>query len=72
MTGVTIQEGVEDIEAEAFRGCKALSSVVLPESMERIDVSAFQGCKKITFTVPLNTYAEQYCKDNGLSFVYPE
>ena len=44
---------VKSIDAEAFKGCTALTSVTIPSSVESIGANAFSGCTGLTaVTVP--------------------
>ena len=70
---VTIPEGTEKIWDAAFMDCKNLRDVSLPASLTHIGDSAFKNCSNgLVFTVPRNSYAAQYCKENGFSYVYPD
>ncbi len=44
LTSVTLQDGLELIGGEAFRGCTALERVTLPESLTTISSAAFREC----------------------------
>ena len=63
---------VTSIGAYAFENCTTLTAVTLPDSITSIADTAFYGCGSITFTVPRNSYAAQYCKTNGLRYTYPD
>ena len=43
ITGVVIEDGVQSVGADAFRGCTAMTHVELPGSMETIGDGAFAG-----------------------------
>ena len=48
-----IQYDVTAITANAFYGCKGLTSVTIPASIKSIGVSAFYGCNSLTsITIP--------------------
>ena len=38
----------------------------------KIGFGAFTGCNYLTLTVPRNSYAAQYCNENGLNYTYPD
>ena len=46
--------------------------VNLPEGITSIGDGAFRNCGDLILTVGQDTYAEQYCKDNGLIYQYPD
>lgn len=48
---VTLQEGVETIEGNAFKGCTDLTYLTLPKSLKTIGNAAFTDCISLT---PLN------------------
>ncbi|MBR6121869.1 MAG: leucine-rich repeat domain-containing protein [Prevotella sp.] len=59
LNDVTIPEGIERIEANAFKAC-ALTAIQLPEGISDIGESAFHGCKSlkaVAFPSTLNTIA---------------
>jgi len=43
--------------------------VIIPASVTSIGDSAFSNCSNITAYVVASSYAEQYCKDNGIPYV---
>ena len=69
LTSVTISDSVTSIGDNAFLGCNNLTSITIPDSVTFIGDSAFAECPTtLTLTVPRNSYAEQYCRDNGLKY----
>lgn len=70
LTSVTIPESVETIGNVAFYGCKNLTSVTLGNGLKSIGKDAFAGCDNLTVTVQRGSFAEAYCKANGLKYVY--
>ena len=63
---------VTAIRANAFAGCATLRGVSIPATVTAIGENAFAGCPLITFTVERDSFAAQWCQDNGLPFVYPD
>ncbi len=47
--GLDIPEGIQDIEEEAFKGCRSLTGTLsLPDGIVRIGRSSFEGCTGFT------------------------
>ena len=83
LTSVTIPYGVTDIGDNAFYSCQMLTSVTLPDSVKHIGKDAFSVLKPgngsftahiegLTVNVPQYSYAEKYCRENGLKYVYSD
>ena len=43
-----IDERVEEICKEAFKGCDKLEEIVMPKKLKKIDSEAFRGCSSLT------------------------
>ena len=53
--------------------CPNLTAVDIPDSVTFIGNHAFDGCDSLTeIIVGRDSYAKQYCIDNGLSYTYPD
>lgn len=72
LADVTFAEGVTHIGWTAFYECGALEEVTLPASLELIDKEAFDDRYLRTVNVQRDTYAAQYCRDQGLPYTYPD
>ncbi|MGI6689323.1 MAG: leucine-rich repeat domain-containing protein [Christensenellales bacterium] len=48
LTTVTLPEGLQSIESDAFSLCSSLTAVTLPEGLQSIGDSAFSGCSSLT------------------------
>lgn len=72
LTEINIPEGVTEIGGVAFYQCLSLETLVIPSSVERIGVYAFRNCGKLTAIVERGSFAEKYCKENGIKFKYNE
>ena len=70
LTVVIIPNSVTTIESQVFYDCTELTSVTIPDSVTSIDNSAFNDCPNLTLTVAPGSYAESYCINNGLSYIY--
>ena len=69
LSSVEIPDSVKKIDEGAFEWCEALTSIVIPESVTEIDSFAFLGCDNLIITVKAGSYAEEYCKENGLKYI---
>ena len=76
---VVLPDSVKSIGASAFSGCDRLTKINLPASIEEISPVAFryedsddEWVDKITVTVDKDSYAEAYCKEYNIKFVYRE
>ena len=72
LTDVTISEGVTSIGSSAFSSCSNLMNARIPASVKEIGnwiFGAFADCPNLTIHAPAGSYAEQYAKENNISFV---
>jgi uncharacterized repeat protein (TIGR01451 family) len=67
----TIPDSVTSIGNYAFYNCTKLTSVTIPNSVTNIGSNAFSRCTSLTAYVYEDSYAEQYCIDNSISYEYP-
>lgn len=73
LTSITLPDGVTSIGDGAFAECDSLTSITIPDSVTNIAGNAFQNCSKVlTFTVSRNSWAAEWCKENGLNYTYPD
>lgn len=73
LNSVTIPYGVTSIGIRAFSWCVSLTSVTIPDSVLYIGEDAFAECaEELTIIVPRDSYAAQYCKENGLNYQYTD
>ncbi len=47
LSKVTLHDGLEQINLQAFYGCISLMTIEIPESVESCDKTAFEGCIKL-------------------------
>lgn len=69
---VEIPEGVISIASGVFWNCASLTELSLPASLESIAEGAFDDCPLAEVTVPRDSYAAQWCKENNLRYTYPD
>lgn len=63
---------VTGMAGEVFLFAENVTAITLPETVTSIADTAFYGCGDITFTVPRDSYAAQWCKENNLRYTYPD
>ncbi len=69
---VTIPDSVTSIGQGAFFGCESLKKVSIPQSVTSIGQDAFDNFHgDLTLSVKQGSYAEQYAKENGISYLFP-
>ena len=66
LSEVTLPEGLEQIESDAFTGCE-ISSIYIPPSVNWIASNAFDNT--VTIRGYKDSYAEEYAINNNLSFI---
>ena len=73
LSSITLPEGLTSIGDEAFGYCDSLSSITLPEGLTSIGDDAFYDCSNLSsIVVTRGSYAEEYCKENGLNYTYTD
>ena len=73
LTSITLPEGLTSIGDKAFCYCTRLTSITLPEGLTSIGDSAFYDClEDMQFTVVRDSWAAQWCKENGKAYIYPD
>ena len=68
LTEVTLPAGVTAIGDRAFAECDALKQVVVPASASELGSGIFAGSEKVSLLVPAGSPAEEYAKNNGISY----
>ena len=68
LKSLVIPEGATTIGYVAFAYCENLREIRLPASLTMIRGTAFMNSSKLTAIVPAGSYAEQFCRDNGIPF----
>lgn len=69
---VIIEEGLEIIEEDVFRGCTALKEVNIPASVNEMDESVFWASNDVVVTVFPGSIAEERVKAEGVQFKFYE
>ncbi len=78
---IVIPEGTAEIERQAFMNCDQLKTVVIPASVKSMKnftyrghapETVFQDSPNVTAVVEPKSYAEKYCKRNGIKYTYRE
>lgn len=64
---VVVPEGTTQIQSRAFAD-STLTKIQLPASIAFIAEDAFDGCTELVATVNRDSYAHQYCMDNGINY----
>ena len=64
---VILPDGMETIGSKAFAN-STVSSVYLPPSLTHIAADAFDDCDFLTASVRMDSYAQRWCEENGLSY----
>ncbi len=65
-----IPDSVTRIGAFAFECCSCLTEVTIPASVAQIEIGAFSHCPDLTLTITPGSYAEQYCREQGIPYEY--
>ena len=68
VVSVKLQDGVENIDAFAFKDCTQLQAIEIPDSVQNIDSSAFDGCENLTIYGSENSKAEEAAEKLDISF----
>lgn len=70
LTSVHIDDGCTHIGYRAFAYCHALTSINIPYTVQQIGNECFAGCENVLIECEKGSYAEQYCIDRNLPYVY--
>lgn len=68
---VELQDTVTRIESQAFAN-SSLKKINLPASVTYIADDAFQNCDSVIATITPDSYAQQYCIDQRIAYIYQE
>ena len=68
LTSLVIPQKVTSIGVTAFAACDHMRTIIIPDSVTSIGENAFIFCNKMTCIVGRNSYAQQYCTENDLTY----
>ena len=71
LKNITIPDSVTSIGDRAFYGCWFLSHITIPDSVTSIGDGAFEAYA-LTLIVSRDSWAEEWCKDNGIDYIYSD
>lgn len=69
ITAVILPEGLHDIGWFAFYNCRGLVNITIPASVSSIGYAVFDGCGALSVFCPKGSYAEQYARSYGLTYI---
>lgn len=72
LTEIEFPEGLTNIGDHAFILCESLTKIKLPESLTTIGDGAFDNCESLTLVVEKGSYAQQWAKESGIPYTYPD
>ena len=67
---VTLPDTLIEIGDSVFRGCCNLKKINIPKDITDLDYDLFDGCDELTVTVSRGSYAEEYCKEAEINYIY--
>ena len=67
ITGITISNGIQRLEAYSFLGCWDLTTISIPSSVTYIDTYAFPSCDSLT-KINVNANNAHYSSQGGVLF----
>ncbi len=71
LSSIFFPDRLKSIGVYAFSRCTSLTDISLPDSVTSIDVGSFYECDNLTITVGRDSYARQYCSENGIKYIIP-
>jgi len=68
LVNVVLPHSIRWIAGNAFSDCIALENINLPDGIGQIEESAFRNCPNLTASVVEESYAHEWCSENGVAF----
>jgi len=68
LTTINIPDTVTYIRSSAFAYCKSLKTITLPQSITKMETDVFNNTTSVTVECYADSYAENYCKTNGIAY----
>jgi len=68
LTHLKLPDNLTTIMCYAFQNCPNLKELEIPASVTTIGTDVFDGCTALTLVVVKGSYAEQYAREQGLSY----
>ena len=72
LTSIEIPDSIEKLEHGTFSGCSSLTNIEIPASVTEIVFGVFSGCDQLTAIVERDSYAADYCEEQGLDYNYAD
>ena len=72
LSDLTLPETITSIGEGAFNNCTSLTTLAIPASVKKIDKKAFAASRINNIIVVKGSYAEEFCKQNNLTYSYPD
>ena len=72
LTEVNVPDGTQAIGYRAFYACKNLTKINITASVKYIGEEAFDMCFMLTATVEKGSFAEKYCIENNIKYMYED
>ena len=70
LTSIVIPNRISEIGSGAFKDCTSLISVTISQNVTTIGENAFKNCPNLTIICSEGSYAQQYCKDKFIPYIF--
>lgn len=72
LSEISIPDSVVNIGNQTFFGCESLGEITISDNVTSIGYAAFEECPALKIVTSQESYATQYCKENGINYQYPD